>query len=113
MRFVQRLTECCFFVSFGGSNKTKLYPKITYPNITDSTTKLIALILNEYPDAIGQESTLLKGDKIEFTQGKLQNYEGLLIKHPSETKVVIKIPELKQALLMNVSMTAFKKAPLV
>ncbi len=111
MRFIERLSGFCFFVTFGSPNKSVRNAKRSYPNITDLTIKLISLILNEYPDAMIYESILLKGDKIEFTQGRLQKYQGILIEHSSETKVAIKIPELKQAMLINVPVAMIKKLP--
>ena len=101
MRFVERLTGFCFFVTYGCPNKTIRDQKKCYPDITDTTIKLIALTLMEYPNAIWQESILLKGNKVEFIQGSLKGYQGLLITQSSEKKVVINIPGLKQSLIIN------------
>ncbi len=109
MRIVERLTGFCFFVTYGCPNKTVRNPKISYPDITDSTIKLIALVLIEYPNAIWQESTVLKGNKIEFIYGSLKNYQGFLIKNSLGTKVAIKIPGLKHAFIINVLKTMLKK----
>ena len=108
MDFVKRLRGFCFFVSYGYTYKQRRNNEICYPNITDKTIKLIGLILSEYPDAILQESNKFKGDKVEFIQGTLKNYQGVLM-HLSHTKVAIKIPGLQQALIINVPEALLKK----
>ena len=109
MVIVERLTGFCFFVTFGCLNKNSRYSVISYPDITDKTIELINIILTEYPKAIWQTSTLVKGDKVEIIAGSLTNYQGILIHHSSETIVVIKLPELNQSFIINVPMTQLKK----
>ena len=109
MRIVERLTGFCFFVTFGCLNKRNSNSAIRYPDITDTTIKLIDIILTEYPKAIWQTSTVVKGDKVEFITGSLKNYQGTLIYHSSETIVAIKLPELEQSFLINVPMALLKE----
>ena len=73
-----------------------------------TTIKLIDLILTEYPDAIWQESTLIQGDKVEFIQGRLKHYQGILTHRSSEAKVAFKVPGLKQVLIINVPVSLMK-----
>ena len=106
---VERLTGFCFFVTFGCLNKISRHSVISYPDITDKTIELINIILTEYPKAIWQTSTVVKGDKVEFITGSLKNYQSTLIYHSSETIVAIKLPELEQSFLINVPMALLKE----
>lgn len=109
MRLVEQLKGFCFFVTYEALHKTICNSQIKYPNITDETIKLIALILMEYPDAIWQESIDVKGKKVEFINGSLKTYQGYLIQNSLATEVVIKLPELNQEFIINVPKTLIKK----
>lgn len=103
MRCVEKLTEFCFFISYGASTKsTGQKSNKIFPEITDKTIEQITTILKEYPEATLVDKILTKGDKIEITQGSLKNYQGIIMQQPSGHKVAVKLHGLKQSLLITV-----------
>ena len=103
MRFVERLSQFCFYVSYVGSiNTTDQKHDKRFPCITDTTVEQIKLILMEYPQATWVDKTLIKGDEIEITEGGLKGYKGILIEQPSGKKVAIKLHGLNHSLVITV-----------
>ena len=110
MRYVERLSQFAFFVSYGGSiNSAGQKNDKIYPYITDKTVEQIALVLIEHPQASMLDNKLIKGDTIVITEGSLKNYKGNLLCQPSGNKVAIKLHGLKQSLIITVPMDLLKK----
>ncbi|NQY38213.1 MAG: hypothetical protein HRT37_25400 [Alteromonadaceae bacterium] len=110
MRCVERLSQFCYYVSYGGSiNSTGENSDRIYPYITDKTVEQIEQILIEHPHATMEDNKLFKGDKITITEGSLKNYQGNLLSDPSGKKVAIKLHGMKQSLVISVPTVLLKK----
>lgn len=109
MRLVEKFKGFCFFVTYGCLNKSIRNQEMTYPDITDTTIKMISIILTEYPTANWKKSMLFKGNKVKFIEGSLKSFQGFIIQHLSEVKVAIQLPGLNQALIINVPMALLMK----
>lgn len=110
MRFVERLKQFCFYVTYVGSINAsdQKYDK-RFPCITDTTVEQIQRILTEYPQAIWVDKTLIKGNEIEITEGSLKRYKGILIEQPAGKKVAIKLHGLNHSLVITVPTEFLKK----
>ena len=110
MRCVERLSQFCYYVSYGGTiNSAGQKSDKIYPYITDKTVEQIAMVLTEHPQAIMEDNKLIKGDKIEITEGSLKKYQGNLLCSPSGNKVALKLYGLKQSLIITVPVALLKK----
>ena len=110
MRNVERLSQFCYFVSYGGTVKSSSQNSDkSFPYITDKTLEQMEQILLEYPYATMEHNKLIQGDKITITEGSLKNYKGYLLSDPSGKKVAIKLHGMKQSLVISVPTALLKK----
>ncbi len=111
MRRVERLSQFCFYVSYCGVvNLSGQNNKKNFPCITDKTVKQIEHVLAEHPQAIMIDKALVKGDKVEITEGSLKNYKGILMNQPSGNKVAIKLHGLNQSMIISVPIQLLQKS---
>ncbi|NQY62593.1 MAG: hypothetical protein HRT38_02530, partial [Alteromonadaceae bacterium] len=95
----------CGVVNLSGQNNKK-----NFPCITDKTVKQIEHVLAEHPQAIMIDKALVKGDKVEITEGSLKNYKGILMNQPSGNKVAIKLHGLNQSMIISVPIQLLQKS---
>jgi len=104
MRMVERLSEFCYFVSYGSRSKSGIqrYGKF-FPAISDHDIDTIANVLAAFPSTeLLDKSKLAKGTMVQINQDSLKGYQATLLADPKGNKVAIDIKGLEQSLVMTV-----------
>lgn len=112
MRKIEKLSEFCFFVSYGGGNKS-LSQRI-FPNITDNTISMITKVLASFPETELHQNRLVEGERVLISSGNLFGYQGILLESPEGKKaniekVAVEIEGLNQSLLVKIPVTFLQK----